>query len=282
MRNLIAALIVMLSARAYGEGIPCWIRCRCPPTIVSPADVPGALRRSSNPPVRFPARALGILSTYLGKMLGVQGWHDYHLVAKVTGKVVQSTWSSDGFYTIDLRIKQLQVKGQAVALPDPPRFIRIEVLPFVRIGAPLPASESAEICVLGKLTWDGDGFLEIHPSRAHDITRGPCAGWASANADGARSLPLIKRHNRAAPDLQRPLRKSKNESCSISTVPGVPPIRVSPASTPASQQRARWGPRVAVHVAQLLSVLIFRPHVEIVETFLPNRSGMRAYGMRFP
>ena len=31
--------------------------------------------------------------------------------------------------------------------------------------------------------------------------------WASANEDGARSLPLTKRHNRAAPDLQRPLLK---------------------------------------------------------------------------
>src|ERR1019366_7125613 len=39
--------------------------------------------------------------------------------------------------------------------------------------------------------------------------------------------------------------------------------------------RACWGPRVAVHVAQLLDLLLFGPHVEIVEAFLPHRSGFR-------
>lgn len=106
-------------------------------------------------------------------MLGVQGWRDYHLPARVNGLVVQSAGSSDGFYTIDLRIEQLTVKSQTVALVDV-SFIRVEVLPWVREGAPLPVKKGDEVCVSGNLMWDGDGFLEIHPKRALEISKNKC------------------------------------------------------------------------------------------------------------
>jgi hypothetical protein len=112
------------------------------------------------------------LTTYLGKILGIQGWRDYHVEARVEGKVTHAAWSTDFFYTIDLQVEHLYVEGRPVVLTEPPKFIRVEVLPFARIGAPLPVCEHQEVSVSGKLVWDGDGFLEIHPKRAKDIQAG--------------------------------------------------------------------------------------------------------------
>jgi hypothetical protein len=116
-------------------------------------------------------------------MLGIQGWRDYHLAARVGATVVQSAGSTDGLYTIDLRIQHLNVGSQMVELLRP-SFIRIEVFPSVRKGAPLPVNAGDELCIGGKLMWDGDGFLEIHPKRADEIRRGNCPyAIASFGAD---------------------------------------------------------------------------------------------------
>ena len=164
----------MLSMDAYAEGVPCWIRCHCPPMIASGADVPVVLRSSVNPPLNCLARSTGILTTYLGKRMGIQGWRDYHLSARVNGTVIQAAGSTDGLYTIDLRILQLHVGDQAVVLPEHLVFIRIEVFPFVRGGAPLPVHAYDKVCISGKLMWDADGFLEIHPKNSKDILRRSC------------------------------------------------------------------------------------------------------------
>jgi hypothetical protein len=169
MRALLtSALAVFLSTNARAEGISCWMRCHRPPKIQSANDVAQVLRPSPNPPVKFLARSAGILTTYLGKMLGIQGWRDYHLPANVRGTVVQAVGSSDGLYTIDLAIKQLTVDGRVVQLQRA-SFVRVEVLPFVRIGAPLPVCKDDEIRVSGELMWDADGFLEVHPKHAREI-----------------------------------------------------------------------------------------------------------------
>src|ERR1700675_3015120 len=59
------------------------------------------------------------------------------------------------------------------------------------------------------------------------------------------------------------LGNDKNERCSTPIAP--PLVGASPASTPASQNRACWGPRVAVDVTQLLDLFLFGPYVEIVK-----------------
>jgi hypothetical protein len=130
------------------------------------------LRKSSNPKLNFLARSTGILTTYLGKMLGIQGWRDYHLDGTVDGEVTHAAGSSDFLYTIDLQIKQMSVQGRTIDLGESAKFLRVEVLPFVRVGAPLPVQDKEEICVSGKVVWDGDGFLEIHPRHAKYIV--PC------------------------------------------------------------------------------------------------------------
>jgi hypothetical protein len=101
-------------------------------------------------------------------MLGIQGWRNYHLPASVSGTVVQAVGSTDGFYTIDLAIQELTVDAQPVRLLRA-SFIRIEVLPLARKDPPLPVCKSEEVRISGKLTWDADGFLEIHPKHSNEI-----------------------------------------------------------------------------------------------------------------
>jgi hypothetical protein len=68
----------------------------------------------------------------------------------------------DGYYTVDLALTEFQVNGEPTRL-EGPRFVRIEMYGKAKKQAhPLPRKgDSVRIC--GKLMWDGDGFLEIHP-----------------------------------------------------------------------------------------------------------------------
>ena len=168
------AAALFFSVQTRGEGIGCWIRCHHPPDISSADEVANYLRRESNPPLNCLARTTGILTTYLGKMLGIQGWRDYHLEARVSGRVVHGAVSSDGLYTIDLRLDSLTVSNRSVRLICP-SFIRVEVFPRARKGEHLPVTPGDAYCISGRLMWDGDGFLEIHPRHAADISAVKCA-----------------------------------------------------------------------------------------------------------
>jgi hypothetical protein len=171
MKSLLTiTALIGLSTVAVAEGIPCWIRCRRPPKVQSGKDVPEILRLQANPPLKLLAKTSGLLTTYAGKFLGIQGWRDYHLSAVVVGTVVHAAGSTDGFYTIDLQMEEMSVNTEPVDLRRD-SFIRIEVLPFVRKGAPLPVRRLQKIRAEGDLMWDADGFLEIHPKHSHDIRR---------------------------------------------------------------------------------------------------------------
>jgi len=171
----------LFSGSLFADGIHCWLRCHHPPPQMNP-DVIGLLvRRNPNPRLTFCARALGLLTTYCGKMVGIQGWKDYHELATVEGEVVRAKGSTDLFYTIDFRIKRLWYQGEQVKLLEDSRYIRIEVRPLVRIGAPLPAKSGDRYCISGWLEWDTDptpektwGFLEIHPRNSNDIHKELC------------------------------------------------------------------------------------------------------------
>jgi hypothetical protein len=106
-------------------------------------------------------------------MLGIQGWRNYHVRVVADGAVVQAASSTDGFYTIDIAVKHLVVDGETVRL-EHQSYIRAEVKPWVRRGAPLPVSKGDDVCVSGSLMWDGDGFLEAHPRRGSDILGQTC------------------------------------------------------------------------------------------------------------
>src|SRR5260370_4145583 len=65
-------------------------------------------------------------------------------------------------------------------------------------------------------------------------------------------------------------RLRSGENCSTPIPPDVRTTQPSPASTPASQKRARWGPRIAMNIAQLFHKLRVISNVEIVVPLLPE------------
>jgi hypothetical protein len=175
LKNLIVVwFAVLVCPQMHAEGVPCWIRCHCPPKITGAGDVQPVLRSSVNRSLSVLARSAGILTTYFGKMLGIQGWRDYRMRATAGGKVVYSAGSTDGLYTIDLQLDRLYVENWPAPLPQSPTFIRIEVFPLARFRAPLPVRKSEDVCISGKLMWDADGFLEIHPKKRTDFEQSRC------------------------------------------------------------------------------------------------------------
>jgi len=104
-------------------------------------------------------------------MNGVQGWHDYGQRIRVNGEVKQVEHSLDGMTTVDMKVESISTAGDWAywAKPRDEKFLRMEI--FKCIGRQLhsPFFEGERIRVEGKLMWDADGFLEVHPSRDAQI-----------------------------------------------------------------------------------------------------------------
>lgn len=172
-RTFVLGTIALLLASVAWAGIPCWVLCHHPPKSITSTTIASALRAQPNPPLNILARTTGVFTTYCAKMLGIQGWRNYHVRVVADGAVVQTASSTDGFYTIDIAVKHLVVDGEPVKI-EHQRYIRAEVKPWVRSGASLPVSKGDDVCVSGSLMWDGDGFLEVHPRKGSDILNHTC------------------------------------------------------------------------------------------------------------
>ena len=114
------------------------------------------------------ARLVGFATTPL-KRLGILGWRDMGMDVIAVGDVQQAVFSTDHFLTVDLRLLDLIAGGQVIDL-SPARYLRAEIcvrqleLPQARWP-----SEGGKARISGRLMWDGDGFLEVHPLRASDV-----------------------------------------------------------------------------------------------------------------
>ena len=176
----LALTLLGLTLAARAGHVPCWVRCHSPQKLsrpLQPQEVSAVLRDKSNPPLSRAARYFGFLTTYLGKYLGIQGWRDYRMAAEADGRVEQQAGSTDGLYTIDLRLNSLTVAGSAIPLTRV-SYLRIEVFPSAKRGAQLPVRVGDQLCISGKFMWDGDGFFEIHPRTGEDIRQQSCASAA--------------------------------------------------------------------------------------------------------
>jgi|SRR6185369_2184610 len=136
------------------------------------------LRPSVNKQLTGFARAAGFLSTPW-KRAGVLGWRDMETDAVALGEVVQAAASTDGFVTVDFRLEELRLGDEPMPLKTP-RFLRAEICARV-VGLSRSERPCAgdRIRLAGRLLWDGDGFLEIHPQKKEDIeilleATGPC------------------------------------------------------------------------------------------------------------
>ena len=107
------------------------------------------------------------------KEAGVRGWTDYQLRACVTGVVYHSVESTDMEQTIDIEFdgeKSLTVDG--VDGITKPSYIRVELFPGVAKDMPSATIPSVgrRVKICGKLMWDADGSLEIHPQKSSDVS----------------------------------------------------------------------------------------------------------------
>ena len=145
-----------------------WIG-HCPPTINHPQDIACQLRTSVNPKLCPLDRFSGIVST-AGKRLGISGWSDLGYDGEVTGTVLQAAKSTDQFYTVDIKVETLRIDG-ATGTCDRERYLRAEIclcnVDLRKNERPCPGDE---VRMRGRMVWDGDGFVEIHP-RSRDEVR---------------------------------------------------------------------------------------------------------------
>jgi hypothetical protein len=107
---------------------------------------------------------------------GPSAWVDTGCDAKGVGRPVrEAQHSTDGFYTIDVSVKELWVEGVHFVPIDRPRYVRLEIMPGTdahrSVEARLPERTDL-IEFSGPLVWDKDvdrdhrGHMEVHPIHA--------------------------------------------------------------------------------------------------------------------
>jgi hypothetical protein len=134
-------------------------------------DAPGTVAKLSKVPqdeLGWFSKAIAFLTTPF-KRCGISGWQPTGCDAKAGGTTVfDAGHSTDGFYTIDLRLETFVI--QTVSMPlEVERYVRIEVEPKTgahaaceRLGGVL---KGQRVLCGGPVVvdTDGEGFLEIHP-----------------------------------------------------------------------------------------------------------------------
>jgi len=148
------------------------------PPIRGPRDPAIARHLTTNLWARssFPDRAAAVGVTPF-KAMGVQGWKDFHMHARARGHVMQHEVSSNGYRTVDLRLKSLTVDKVRVHWKGT-RFMRVEIfLGKITVDPAILDHTNALLCVEGKLVWDEDGWFEIHPESSGDVYLEPPRPW---------------------------------------------------------------------------------------------------------
>src|SRR5450631_3942608 len=94
-------------------------------------DASGTLAKLSTAPqgeLSWFDRAIAFLTTPF-KFLGVSGWKETGCEATARGRPVRDAQhSTDGFWTIDVRLEEFRIEADAAVLA-PPKFIRLEIEP---------------------------------------------------------------------------------------------------------------------------------------------------------
>ncbi len=124
------------------------------------------------------SRVAGALTTplkYLSSIFdGLAAWQDTGCNASGIGRPVRDAQhSTDGFYTLDVAVSDIEVNGQHV---PPGRYVRLEVFPGLASHDSMRdrAARMADVIRFsGPLMWDKDhdtdhpdGHMEIHPTSA--------------------------------------------------------------------------------------------------------------------
>jgi hypothetical protein len=132
-------------------------------------------------------RDSGAFTTPL-KRLGFGGWVDTGCDAQATGVPVRTAQhSSDGFWTIDVRLTSMTINGQNAAAS---RFVRIEVEPETPAHAAAeshPPPGGVPIAFHGHVLIDthhGDELVEVHPYDPIRFLASPSVGGSDTCKQG--------------------------------------------------------------------------------------------------
>jgi len=135
------------------------------PTTCNGAWVVSRLGTSSESSLGNLDEAVAVGSTPL-KKAGIQGWVDTGCNASAVGTPVRDAQhSTDGFWTIDLRLRSFTA-GDAQLDPSQPRYVRVEVEPDTPAHAHALAKAGVPVAVHGRVfidTHHGEQLIEIHP-----------------------------------------------------------------------------------------------------------------------
>jgi len=146
-----------------------WIGPKAP-RISSPEDIAKHFRQTVNGEVGAFPRATGFLYAPF-KRAGIFGWSDLGYDGEVTGLVKQSAKSTDQFLTVDVKLATLQIGGENIPIIDE-RYLRAEIcLCDVKLSEKDWFREGETVWMRGRMVWDGDGFVEIHPRNAAEVGR---------------------------------------------------------------------------------------------------------------
>lgn len=107
------------------------------------------------------------------KFCGISGWEETGCEAAASGRPVRDAQhSTDGFWTIDVRLEECRI-GTVPADLASPRFLRVEVEPGTQAHGVCAATRvlaGMEIAFRGAVVVDTDGpFLEAHPEEEFRI-----------------------------------------------------------------------------------------------------------------
>jgi hypothetical protein len=109
------------------------------------------------------------VGTTLIKSAGVQGWKDYHMYAQAKGIAIQHKFTSGPYMSLDMRLQSLTVNRVPVPLRGP-KYMRLVIfLGKISVAAAVYERTNAQVFARGKLVWNSDGWLEIHPKKTGDV-----------------------------------------------------------------------------------------------------------------
>ncbi len=139
-----------------------------PVSACNPAWVLGHLGTQAEGALSKVDEDIGVFTTPL-KFAGISGWVDTGCNAEATGTPVRTAQhSTDGFWTVDVRLSAMAINGQNLAAA--PRFVRIEIEPGTPAhgaAAANPPPGGVPIAFHGHVLIDthhGAELVEVHPS----------------------------------------------------------------------------------------------------------------------
>jgi hypothetical protein len=152
-----------------------------PPKICGPYDPVLQANLTTNLWARQPfLGSFAEVGTVAMKSWGIQGWKDYHLNAEATGVALQRKFTSGPNLTIDLRLQSLTINRIPIPLQGT-RYMRVVIFLFkTSVAAGVYERTNPILVAKGKLTWNRDGWFEIHPQKTGDVVLAPVVPASTA------------------------------------------------------------------------------------------------------